>query len=78
MPLEELRRWTAKRICLEQPRVEGARLVKDDAAKVLRVFIRWKPGTTMFQLGIPRQQLERDLGRWVWDGWTVEVKTEGF
>jgi len=76
MPVEELRTWPAKRICELHPRVERVRGEKDESKKVLTLWVTWREGTTPFQEVLPEKMMQRTLDRWVWEGWTVELRQE--
>jgi hypothetical protein len=76
MPLAELRRWPARRICEQEPLVRGVRGTRNERLRVLTMTIFPDFGVTLRQMEATVDRLERILTRWVWDGWIVGIEVE--
>jgi len=77
MPLEELRAWSAQRICEADPRVLRARGTKDGFTGVLFVRITWRPEAKRALSHEPLLSgLRRTLARWAPKDWLVVVTDE--
>lgn len=76
-PVEQLRTMTARGIVVRFffRHMLHVELQKDEAARLVRVEIWWLEGTPDEARAETVAGLEATLGRWVWDGWGVDVRT---